>query len=174
MPGSAVVHAQEPSPPNIIFFFADDQTSSSLSCYGHPLAQTPNIDALASQGTRFQNSFVSQPICWVSRATILTGLTGRSFGTPERPDHPGPEAAKTFYTDLLRDAGYRTAHFGKWHTTLPQGNRPQNHFDTFEAISRNPYYKPQPDGSVRHETDLIVDRAIDFLKEQPQGQPFAM
>lgn len=174
MPGSAVVHAQEPSPPNIIFFFADDQTSSSLSCYGHPLAQTPNIDALASQGTRFQNSFVSQPICWVSRATILTGLTGRSFGTPERPDHPGPEAAKTFYTDLLRDAGYRTAHFGKWHTTLPQGNRPQNHFDTFEAISRNPYYKRQPDGSVRHETDLIVDRAIDFLKEQPQGQPFAM
>lgn len=160
--------------PNIIFFFADDQTSSSLSCYGHPLAQTPNIDALAAKGTRFRNSFVSQPICWVSRATILTGLTGRSFGTPETPDDPRPEAATTLYTDLLRGAGYRTAHIGKWHTRLPEGNRPQDHFDTFEAISRNPFYKPQPDGSVRHETDLIVDRAIEFLQQQPADQPFAM
>ncbi|MEJ6621013.1 MAG: sulfatase-like hydrolase/transferase, partial [Opitutae bacterium] len=46
--------------PNIVFFFADDQTSSSLGCYGHPLAKTPNIDRLAEEGTRFENAFVSQ------------------------------------------------------------------------------------------------------------------
>lgn len=170
----ALLSAADEKRPNIIFFFADDQTSSSLRCYGHPLAQTPNIDALAAKGTRFRNSFVSQPICWVSRATILTGLTGRSFGTPEKPDDPSPQAASTLYTDLLRSAGYRTAHIGKWHTRLPEGNRPQDHFDTFEAISRTPFYKPQPDGSVRHETDLIVDRAIDFLQQQPADRPFAM
>ena len=72
--------------PNIVFFFADDQTSSSLACYGHPLAKTPHIDKLAAKGTRFSNSYVSQAICWVSRTTILTGLTGRSYGTPGRHD----------------------------------------------------------------------------------------
>lgn len=56
---------------------------------------------------------MSQPICWVSRSTILTGLTGRSFGTPAEPDQVKPEAAKEFYVDLLRANGYRTGHYGK-------------------------------------------------------------
>ena len=64
--------------PNIVFFFADDQTSSSLGCYGHPLAQTPHLDRLAKQGTRFSNAHVSQAICWVSRTTILSGLVSKS------------------------------------------------------------------------------------------------
>ncbi len=160
--------------PNIVFFFADDQTSSSLGCYGHPIAQTPNLDSLASRGVRFQNAFVSQPICWVSRTTILTGLTGRSYGTPDQPDQPSPQSAKTFYTDLLRANGYRTGHYGKWHTKLPAGNKPQDHFDAFEDIFRNPYLKKMPDGSLRHETDLVVDRGIEFVKQQPKDTPFAL
>ena len=68
-------------PPNIVFFFTDDQTTSTLGCYGNPVVQTPNIDALAREGTRFDNACVSHSICWVSRTTILSGLTGRSFGT---------------------------------------------------------------------------------------------
>ena len=48
--------------PNIVFFFTDDQTSSVLGCYGHPLVKTPNIDRLAREGTRFANAFVSQSI----------------------------------------------------------------------------------------------------------------
>jgi arylsulfatase A-like enzyme len=160
--------------PNIVFFFTDDQTSSTLGCYGHPIVQTPNIDSLASRGTRFQNSFVSQAICWVSRTSILTGLTGRSFGTKASPDQVSPENAQTFYPDLLRAAGYRTGHFGKWHTKLPKGRQPADHFDVFEDIGRNPYFKKMPDGTLRHETDLIVDRGIDFLKQQPKGTPFAL
>ena len=160
--------------PNIVFLFADDQTSSSLACYGHPLAQTPNLDTLAARGTRFTNSFVSQPICWVSRSTILTGLTGRSLGSPSLPDHPSEEHARTFYTDLLRQAGYRTGHFGKWHTRLPAGNQPNDHFDVFESIGRNPYFKKLPDGTLRHETDLIVDRGIEFVRQHPKDKPFAL
>ena len=85
--------------PNIVFFFTDDQTSSALGCYGHPLAKTPNIDRLANQGTRFENAFVSQSICWVSRTTILTGLTGRSYGVPGNHDMARPAAEGNLYVD---------------------------------------------------------------------------
>ena len=71
--------------PNIVFFFTDDQTTSTLGCYGNNVVKTPNIDGLASRGTRFSNAFVSHSICWVSRTTILTGLTGRGYGTSGAP-----------------------------------------------------------------------------------------
>jgi choline-sulfatase len=166
------VHAEQQ--PNIVFFFADDQTTSTLGCYGNDVIQTPNIDSLAARGTRFENAFVSQSICWVSRTTILTGLTGRSYGTASNPEQARPDAVETLYSDILRQNGYRTGYFGKWHAKMPSGYRRQDHFDEFEAIDRSPYYKQQPDGSLRHETDLIVDRGIEFLKQQPKDQPFAL
>ena len=160
--------------PNIVFFFTDDQTSSILGCYGHPLVKTPNIDRLAKEGTRFENAFVSQSICWVSRTTILTGLTGRSYGVPGNHDMAKPEAVEKLYVDYLRDAGYRTGFAGKWHAKMPKGWKAQDHFDEFHPIGRNPFYKKQPDGSLRHETELIVDRGIEFLDTQPDGKPFAI
>ena len=162
------------APPNIVFFFTDDQTSSTLACYGHPLVQTPNIDNLAKSGTRFTNSFVSHSICWVSRTTILTGLTGRSYGTPGNQDLARPEAVTELYSDVLRQHGYRTGFFGKWHAKMPRGYRREDHFDEFEAIGRNPFYKKQPDGTLRHETELIVDRGIQFIRNHPKGKPFAL
>ncbi|MEW4489008.1 sulfatase-like hydrolase/transferase [Thalassoglobus sp. JC818] len=160
--------------PNIVFFFTDDQTISTLGCYGNEIVHTPNIDRLAQQGTRFENAFVSQAICWVSRTTILTGQVGRSYGTPSDPESTRADVAQTLYSDLLRANGYRTGYFGKWHAKMPQGYRPQDHFDDFEAIGRNPFYKKQPDGSLRHETEVIVDRGIEFIKSQPEGKPFAL
>lgn len=160
--------------PNIVFFFTDDQTTSTLGCYGNEVIQTPNIDRLAAQGTRFENAFVCQSICWVSRTTILTGLTGRSYGTPSNPDQARADAVETLYSDLLRENGYRTGYFGKWHAKMPKGYRQQDHFDEFEAIGRNPFYKKQADGTLRHETELIVDRGIDFIKSQTKEKPFAL
>ena len=160
--------------PNIVFFFTDDQTSSALGCYGHPLAKTPNIDRLAVEGTRFENAFVSQSICWVSRTTILTGLTGRSYGVPGNHDMAKPEAVEKLYVDYLRDAGYRTGFAGKWHAKMPKGWKAQDHFDEFHPIGRNPFYKKQEDGTLRHETELIVDRGIEFIENQPRDKPFAM
>jgi choline-sulfatase len=160
--------------PNIVFLLADDQTSSTLGCYGHPFVETPNIDALAARGTRFQNAFVSQSICWVSRTTLLTGLTGRSYGTPDNPEQTRADVAQTLTSDRLRTAGYRTGFFGKWHAKMPAGYRPAQHFDAFEDIFRNPYFKRLPDGTLRHETDLIVDRGIEFVKQQRADQPFAL
>ncbi|MEM9646709.1 MAG: sulfatase-like hydrolase/transferase, partial [Planctomycetota bacterium] len=102
-------------PPNIVFFFADDQTTSTLGCYGNEIVRTPNIDALAARGVRFDNAFVSQAICWVSRTSILSGLTGRSYGTASAPELARADAVETLYSDILRQHGYRTGYFGKWH-----------------------------------------------------------
>tara|TARA_R110002096_G_scaffold16106_49_gene55333 strand:- start:1466 stop:3661 length:2196 start_codon:yes stop_codon:yes gene_type:complete len=161
-------------PPNIVFFFTDDQTTSTLACYGNPIVQTPNIDDLAKRGVRFENAFVSHSICWVSRTTILSGLVGRSFGTADEPDKARPDAVETLYSDILREKGYRTGYFGKWHAKMPKEFKKEDHFDEFEAIGRNPFYKKQPDGSLRHETEVIVDRGIEFVKSQPKGKPFAL
>lgn len=170
----AIGKIQADQKPNIVFFFTDDQTTSTLGCYGNHLVQTPNIDALAAKGTRFENAFVSHSICWVSRTTILTGLIGRSYGTASNPDQARPDAVETLYSDILRTGGYRTGYFGKWHAKMPKGFQQKDHFDEFEAIGRNPFYKKQPDGSLRHETEVIVDRGIEFLKNQPKDKPFAL
>ena len=94
--------ARSEQKPNVIFFFTDDQTISTIGCYGNEIVQTPNIDLLAREGTRFRNAFVSHSICWVSRTTVLTGLTGRSYGTYGSRDVAKAEAVQTLYPDLLR------------------------------------------------------------------------
>ncbi len=160
--------------PNIVFFFADDQTISTIGCYGNDVIKTPNIDSLARGGVRFDNAFVSHSICWVSRTTILTGLTGRGYGIPGNRESARPAAVENLYSDFLRDHGYRTGYFGKWHAKMPKGYRKEDHFDELKAISRNPFYKPQPDGTLRHETEVIVDHGIEFIKSQPKDKPFAL
>lgn len=171
---SAYVSAQTDSRPNIVFFFADDQRNDTLGCAGHSIVKTPTIDGLAKRGVMFENCLVSHSICWVSRTTILSGLTARSFGSESVADMAKQSAVETLYSDLLKDAGYRTGYFGKWHAKMPRGYRPQNHFDEFEKIGRNPYLKKMPDGTERHETELIVDRGIDFIKNRPDDKPFAL
>ncbi|MDB4662086.1 sulfatase-like hydrolase/transferase [Verrucomicrobiales bacterium] len=168
---SAAIAADKP---NIVFFFTDDQTSSTIGCYGNPIVKTPNIDGLAARGTRFNNATVCQAICWVSRTTILTGLTGRSYGTASNPDQARPDAVETLYTDILRKNGYRTGQFGKWHAKMPKGYVKEDHFDEMQVIGRNPFYKKMPNGTLRHETEVIVDRGIEFIKNQPKDKPFAV
>jgi choline-sulfatase len=160
--------------PNIVFMMTDDQRNDTLGCAGHPIIKTPNIDALAGEGLRFENMFVSSSICWVSRATILTGQHARSWGSPTRPDTIRAGRADDIYPKLLRQAGYRTGFFGKWHAKMPAGFDKASCFDEYEDIFRRPYFKKQPDGSLRHTTQIIGDRAVDFLNSQPKGQPFAL
>jgi len=117
--------------PNIVFLFADDQTTSALGCYGNTIVKSPNIDRLAKEGVRFQNAFVSHSICWVSRTSVLCGLTGRTYGSPEDQELARAEAVQSLYTDVLRESGYRTGFFGKWHAKMPAHFKPKEHFDVF-------------------------------------------
>ena len=168
-------HAVSVSKPNILFFFADDQRHDTLGCAGHPIIETPTIDRLAAEGVRFTNMFVTRSTCWASRTTILTGLTSRSSAESDASDQVKPEALTALFPDRLRDAGYRTAFYGKWHAKMPKDFKPEEHFDEYERIFRNPYFKEMPDGSKRHETDLIADRGIAFLKSQRGNEkPFSL
>jgi arylsulfatase A-like enzyme len=160
--------------PNILFLFADDQRFDTQSCAGHPIVQTPTVDSLAAEGVRFSNAHVTTPVCWVSRAVVLTGQWARSHAQRDAIPTVKPEALATMYPVLLRAAGYRTGHFGKWHMISPQGFKPEDQYDKYEAIGRNPYFKTMPDGTKRHETDLVGDKGIEFIKSQPKDKPFAL
>lgn len=159
--------------PNILFLLVDDQRNDTLGCAGHPIIKTPVIDSLAAGGVRFSNAFVTTSICAASRASILTGLYERThrytFGTP--PLSPAHMAES--YPALLRVAGYRTGFIGKYGVRT-EGEPESAMFDYFKPYGGNPYFKQQPDGSLRHETEVAGDRAIDFLDGNPEGRPFCL
>ena len=159
--------------PNVIFFLSDDHRADFLGCAGHPILKTPTIDALAAGGVRFENAFVTTSICAASRASILTGLWERThgftFGTP-----PIAESfVENSYPALLRRAGYRTGFVGKFGVGVAKGGK-EKMFDSFVPLGRNPYFKKQPDGSLRHLTEIAGDRAVEFLQSCRRDQPFCL
>lgn len=159
--------------PNVLLFLIDDQRNDTLGCAGHPILKTPRIDRLAAEGVRFENAFVTTAICAASRATIFTGLYerthGYTFGTPPLE----PREIAQSYPVRLRAAGYRTGFVGKFGVGAGRGAR-EKMFDYFKPMNRSPYFKKQPDGSLRHETEIDGDLAIKFLQSQPKDRPFAL
>jgi len=113
--------------PNIVFIFADDWGYGDLGVHGSSFCKTPNLDQMAREGTDFQNFWVNNPVCSPSRTAVMTGQfparhrihghfsTVEGHIEREMPDWLDPEV--TLLPRLLQDAGYATAHFGKWHLT---------------------------------------------------------
>jgi choline-sulfatase len=159
--------------PNILFLFADDQRNHTLGCAGHPIVKSPNIDQLAAQGVRFENAFVSTSTCWVSRACLFTGCYERKHRYRTVPGPLDPALCETSYYSVLKKAGYRTGHIGKEHVEL-SGESAAAMFDVRRKLGRNPYFKEMPDGSLRHETQILGDWAIEFIDEQPTDKPFCL
>lgn len=111
--------------PNILFIFTDDQGYQDLSCYGHPYIKTPNLDKLASEGTRFNQFYVNATVCSPSRAAFMVGrfpARDRIHGyiahnaKNRRRNMPNwlDENLLTV-ADIAKKAGYVTGHYGKWH-----------------------------------------------------------
>ncbi len=101
--------------PNIVFLLTDDQRAGTLSCEGHPVIQTPNIDRLAKEGVRFKNAFIAEPVCSPSRATYFTGQYERTHRVGFSSQHKmsGRQWEDT-YPAILRKAGYYTGFIGKF------------------------------------------------------------
>jgi arylsulfatase A-like enzyme len=115
--GSNEIEKQNSLKPNIIVLFFDDVGYGDLSCYGHPIIQTPNIDNLAKQGIRF-TSFLTGSTCVPSRTQLITGryMPRIDFGGGTGPGGEGglPDSEITL-AEGLKKAGYNTGMIGKWH-----------------------------------------------------------
>lgn len=151
--------AESSERPNIILVMADDQGWGDTSYNGHEVLRTPNLDALAAAGLRFNRFYAAAPVCSPTRGSCLTGRHPFRYGVFFANVGHMP-AEEVTLAELLRDAGYATGHFGKWHlgtltTTDKDANRGgpggaahfsppwQNGFDVcFSTESKVPTWDP--------------------------------
>lgn len=175
--------------PNIVMIFIDDLGWPALSCFGARLVETPHLDALAAQGMKFTDAYVT-PQCTPSRASLLTGQhTARNGMWHVIPRYYYPYARvkePRFVENLPRDTftlskalqgeGYKTALLGKWHLTQNEDgyytylrDRAKHHygFDYVNPMTDPSEYHKQGDKGV----DLLTDEAIGFMKRH-RDEPF--
>ncbi|GJM32299.1 MAG: hypothetical protein DHS20C18_13000 [Saprospiraceae bacterium] len=116
------------SPPNVIIILTDDQGTMDLNCYGAKDLYTPHIDGLAASGVRFTQFYAAAPVCSPSRAALLTGLNPQAAGLPGNassiPGHGGMPTDRFTIAEMMKSAGYSTAHIGKWHLGYTPETRP--------------------------------------------------
>jgi len=220
--GASVASAAAPAAkPNVIFFLVDDMGWMDCGAYGSRYYRTPHIDAFAARAMRFTDAY-AQPLCSPTRASLLSGkysarhgITTASGHQPPQPaghvfrpaTAPAPRAllspesrnylepAEYTLAEALRDAGYRTGHFGKWHLGLTEPHWPERQgFDVAFHCHPDPgppggYFSPygvsatgEPRGQQRVGTitdgppgeyivDRVTDEAIRFL-EANRDRPF--
>ena len=129
--------------PNIILFLIDDLGYGDLGCYGNMKMSTPNIDKLAAEGIKFTDFHSNGPMCTPTRAALLTGKYQNRFGEK----FEGPLSGKTQYDqglplqaitipEYLKEGGYATGMFGKWHLGYQEPYLPTNQgFDEFVGLA---------------------------------------
>ena len=187
-----------PSAPNVIIVFADDLAYADISSYGATAYDTPNLDRMAAEGTRFTDFYVSQAVCSASRASLLTGAYANRIGLHGAL---GPGNTHGIHDDevtlgeLFKSHGYATAIFGKWHLGHHPQFLPTRHgFDEYYGIPYSndmwPYHPENPEAwgdlptiegeqIVGYNTDQsrfttdFTTRAVEFIRTSAQGDtPF--
>ena len=158
--------------PNIIFIFTDDWGWGDLSCHGHPYIKTPNIDRLAKEGTDFQRFTVASGVCSPSRVAVMTGhfpsrynVAGH-FAFPDNnkkrgmPDWLSLDAP--YLAERLQKAGYRTAHYGKWHLSnnmIPDSPVPGDYgYDDYGAFNCSGEQMPWYEDAMR--TSQFMEKSV--------------
>jgi len=171
--------------PNFVFIFADDLGWGDLGCYGNRQIKTPFLDKLAAEGTLFTQFYVNGSVCSPSRTAFMTGhyparhAVHGHFATHAQnkaramPNWLDPKAHTV--TALLRNAGYTTGHFGKWHLGSGPGAPEPGDYGIDEHRTRSsngPQLEVTNDSYFRAKsTTKIVDRTIDFI-EKNRDKPF--
>ncbi len=170
--------------PNIVLILADDLGWGDLGCYGHPHVKTPNLDRLAKRGTQFTQCYMNGSVCSPSRCALFTGqfparhrIHGH-YATRDQNEARGmsnwldpdvPNVAR-----LLKQAGYATAHIGKWHLGNNAGGPATERygFDFVGTGERDGPNGPTDDPHFRaRSTALFVDEGLRFI-EQNKDRPF--
>ena len=186
--------AEAPRPPNIVVILADDLGYGDIGCYGSPRIRTPHLDALAAGGLRFTDFHSSGAVCSPTRAGLLTGRyqqRARIPGVISAAGHrdKGLSAGEVTFPKRLREAGYVSGIFGKWHLGYhPRFNPVRHGFDRFRGyVSGNVDYISHVDqtgvpdwweGDRRIEeegytTHLITGHALGFI-EANRDRPFCV
>jgi arylsulfatase A len=189
-------------PPNFVIIFTDDQGYGDLSCFGATHVDTPIIDQLAKEGARLTSFYVPAAVCTPSRAGLMTGCyparvdlaTGSTFGVLLAGDPKGLNPSEITIAEVLKEQGYATGCFGKWHLgDQPEFLPTRQGFDSFFGIPyshdihpfhpRQSHFKFPPLPLLDQETvieedpdaDLltkrITERAVAFI-EAKKDQPF--
>lgn len=177
--------------PNVVIIYADDLGYGDLGCFGAADMATPHLDTLAAEGVRFTNWYSNAPVCSPSRASLLTGRypgrTGVNNILGGRRGTPGLPVDQVTLAGMLKNHGYRTGLFGKWHLGVTPEHGPNAHgFDEFFGFLAgcvdyysHIYYWGQGGGvnpshdlwrngrevwrNGRYLTELITEGATDFI-----------
>ena len=182
--------ADQTAPPNIVILFLDDAGYGDFGYTGNPVIRTPSIDGMAAEGMTFTQFYSASPACTASRYALLTGrLPVRSgFAWVLNPDSPrGIHPDEWTLAEALREAGYATAIYGKWHLGLPEQYLPLQHgFDEYFGLPYSNDMQPPKWGSLPllegnqfieldpDQTTLTArytERAVDFIHRQ-RDRPF--
>jgi arylsulfatase A len=178
-----------PARPNIIVLLCDDLGYGDLSCFAHPAIRTPNLDQLAAEGLKLTHCYSASPVCSPARAGMLTGHTPNRLGIRDWiPANSGIHLRPQEVTvaQLLRSAGYRTCHVGKWHLNsrtdgseptpgdagfqhwfYTQNNAAPGHLNPVNFIRNGTPAGPLK-GASSH---IIVEEAMGWL-QGAKGEPF--
>lgn len=173
-----IAQAVEKNRPNIVVIYTDDHRWDALGESGNTNINTPNLDKLVESGHYFPNSFVTLSICSPSRAAFLTGQYGSRNGVMSQSSNTVNEDIKSV-AEYLKEGGYRTSVFGKWHISNSPASVGFDYEYYFNGLA--PFWdvpfthngeKVKTSGFVE---DVIVEGAISYLEQQKDSErPFFM
>lgn len=158
--------------PNIVIIFTDDQGYQDLGCYGSPLIQTPAIDGMAREGLKLTDFYVSASVSSASRAGLLTGRLNTRNGVKGVffPESEGMPSEEITLAEALKEQGYATGCFGKWHLGDLKGHLPTDQgFDKYFGI---PYSNDMYIGPSQKFASNAVFREGYTLSEAKADQDF--
>ncbi|MDB4438071.1 sulfatase-like hydrolase/transferase [bacterium] len=179
--------------PNVIVIFTDDQGTVDMNCYGAKDLVTPNMDGLARRGVRFTQFYSAAPVCSPSRVGLLTGRTPQHGGLNGNVpiDSVGMPSKQITIAEEMKNAGYATAHIGKWHLghheeTIPNAQGFDHSFGHLVGCIDNYSHFFYWSGPNKHDLwrngkevfhngrffpDLMVKEAGEFI-DQNKSKPF--